>query len=183
MDYAQRHRFDEAAYFKIDGVYCKLIPLTQGQYATVWESDYGWLMRWNWCARWNKNPKTFYAVRGGRVGSGEPKLVYMHRFIAGLSMGDVTQCDHVDTKNALDCRRSNLRTATNAENHWNQGIRKNNKSGYKGVHYREDTGKWVAQITVNMRCIHLGSFEDIEDAHFAYCDAASRYHGDFCRTE
>jgi hypothetical protein len=37
---------EEAQPFKLDGIYCRLIPLTQGQYAIVWASDYEWLMQW-----------------------------------------------------------------------------------------------------------------------------------------
>ena len=54
---------DDAVPFKIEGVYCRLIPLTQGQYAIVWESDYRWLMQWKWFAYWSPKTKTFYAIR------------------------------------------------------------------------------------------------------------------------
>ncbi len=177
LSYEERHRFDDALPFKIEGVRCKLIPLTKGQYAIVWESDYKWLIQWNWCARWNEHPKTFYAVRGTQTDS----MIYMHRFISGLKAGDRLQCDHIKG-NGLDCRRSNLRVASNAQNHWNQGIRKGNTSGFKGVYFRKDTGKWTAQITVNGKCRTLGSFISIYGAYKAYCDAAALYHGDFART-
>jgi hypothetical protein len=180
LSYAERHRFDKAAPFKIDGVYCKLIPLTKGQYAIVWESDYEWLMFWNWCARWNGHPKTYYAVRGVQKDDRQ-QLIYMHRFIKGLAPGDLLQCDHKSPGSGLDCRRSNLRIASNAQNHWNQGVRKNNKSGYKGVYLRKDTGKWTAQITVNGRCKTLGSFRSRRVAFLAYCKAAELYHGEFAR--
>ena len=41
---------EEAVPFKIDGVYCRLIPLDKGLYTIVWESDYLWLMQWPWYA-------------------------------------------------------------------------------------------------------------------------------------
>lgn len=180
LSYAERHRFDDAAPFKIEGVYCKLIPLTMEQYAVVWQSDYKWLMYWNWCARGDGNSKIFYAVRGESNG-GKDRMIYMHRFIMGLRFGDPRQCDHIKPKNGLDCRRSNLRISSSAQNHWNIGIRKNNKSGYKGVYFREDTGKWQAQITVHRKCKSLGSFRSKRSAYAAYCKAARLYHGTFAR--
>lgn len=45
----------------------------------------------------------------------------------------------------------------------NQRIRKNNKSGYKGV-FLEQNGTWEASITVDYKKIHLGRFKEKTDA-------------------
>jgi hypothetical protein len=41
----------------------RLIPLTQGQFATVDAADYEWIVQWKWCAHWSKEGKCFYASR------------------------------------------------------------------------------------------------------------------------
>lgn len=50
----------------------------------------------------------------------------------------------------------------------------------KGTSTRKD-GKWTAQIGVNRKKVHLGSFATAEEAHEAYCRAAERYFGEFAR--
>lgn len=41
---------------------------------------------------------------------------------------------------------------------------KSNTSGYTGVYWQKNTGKWVAQITFKNKTYYLGSYEKIEDA-------------------
>lgn len=54
---------------------------------------------------------------------------------------------------------------------------KNNKTtGLLGCHLIKHTGKYAAQITVNRKCIHLGSFSTPEEAHEAYCAAKKVLH-------
>ena len=43
-------------------------------------------------------------------------------------------------------------------------LNKNNTSGYRGVGYRKDRGKWRAYIKFQRKNIHLGNFDFIEDA-------------------
>src|ERR1039457_5357348 len=74
--------------FKIEGVYCRLVPLSRGLWAIVNEEDYYCLMRWKWTSKWNEKGKCFYAYRHGvRVKDKGPQL-WMHREILGLSPED-----------------------------------------------------------------------------------------------
>jgi hypothetical protein len=79
----------------------------------------------------------------------------------------------------------NLREATKSQNQANVGIIASNKSGLKGVsRYRagERYGKpWQACIGVNGKSKHLGHFATKEEAHAAYCEAASEIFGEFAR--
>ena len=50
----------------------------------------------------------------------------------------------------------------------NQRIRKNNKSGYRGVCYHKGNNKYTAQIKVNYKRIHLGSFKTPVEGAIAY---------------
>jgi hypothetical protein len=91
--------------------------------------------------------------------------------------------DQVDHINAVkdDNRFSNLREATCSQNMHNQGKRKHNTSGFKGVSYHKAARKWTAQIKVNWKCNYLGLFKTPEEAHAAYCEAAKKHHGEFAR--
>lgn len=97
-----------------------------------------------------------------------------HAIIGKPNKGMVV--DHIN-RDKLDNRKENLRFVSYYENAQNISKQKNNTSGYRGVWYRKDTGKWSADIKVNYKKISLGCFEKIEDAAIAYNMAAKRYFG------
>lgn len=158
--------------------YCQ-IELTQGQVARVSPKDFERLIQWKWCAAWSPIARSFYAVRTSC--SGGRRTVYMHREILGIEKCDKRNIDHVSGE-TLDNRRSNLRFATHAQNLRNQGLSRNNTSGYKGVNWHRKTKKWIARITLNRKSIHLGYYDTPELGHAAYTLAAEKYHGEFART-
>jgi len=85
--------------------------------------------------------------------------------------------DHIN-RNGLDNRRSNLRFATVAQNAQNSRMRKN-RSGYKGVWFAKDKGRFRAAIWHNNKRIYLGYFDSPISAAKAYDKAAKRYHKEF----
>ena len=160
----------------------RLIPLSQGQFAKVDATDFEWLNQWKWNARWAANTRSFYVLRHLPVAE-DPKRpsVYMHRLILGLDRFDKRHGDHINL-DTLDNRRSNLRVATSAENHRNQGVRRDSRSGFKGVGWHKPTNKWQARIRLNGSRKSLGFFATPEAAHDAYCKAAAELHGEFANT-
>ena len=163
----------DAIPFKIDGVYCRLIPLTKGQYAIVDAADYEWLCRYKWHAYYDRSTKGYY-VRSSRCGS-------MHRVILGLTEGDIREGDHANGI-GLDNRRGNLRTATHRQNLSNRTILPNKIHGrYKGTHKLYWSGKWEARIMTNGKILSLGTFVEEKDAAMAYDNAAIKLHGTFAR--
>jgi hypothetical protein len=92
------------------------------------------------------------------------------------------EVDHQST-NPGDDWWDNLREANRRQNNCNQGKRKDNTSGFKGVSFRKPTKKWKAQIQQNNKTHHLGYFSSPEEAHEAYKEAAASLHGDFARIE
>ncbi len=89
--------------------------------------------------------------------------------------------DHINN-NPADTRLENLRRATQAEVTRNSRIRKNNKSGYKGVSFDRKFGGYQATITKDRQQMHLGRFQSARNAALAYDRAAVRLHGEFART-
>lgn len=73
------------------------------------------------------------------------------------------QIDHID-RNSLNNTVSNLRKDNVGLTQKNQGMRKNNKSGVKGVHWSSERSKWIAQITVENKPKNLGYYETIQEA-------------------
>lgn len=47
-------------------------------------------------------------------------------------------------------------------------IRRNNKSGFRGVSWDKTSNKWVVQISVNYKKIHIGYFKTVEEGALAY---------------
>lgn len=85
----------------------------------------------------------------------------------------------VDHRNLVrsDNRIDNLRSATHSMNLANAGPRKGR--ALKGVYPFRKTGRWVAKIKCNYKPIHLGVFDDEQDAARAYDAAAVRHFGEF----
>jgi hypothetical protein len=88
--------------------------------------------------------------------------------------------DHING-NPGDNRIANLRAATVAENRQNSRIKNQNRTGYKGVQC-ERPGCYSARITFGGKMIRLGTFRTPDDAHRAYCEAASKHFGQFSNT-
>lgn len=174
--------FSEAVPFKIDGVYCKLLSLTRGLFAIVDAADYEWLKKLFWYATWAKGVG-FYAVRKAPTKKKlTGKMVYLHRFIIGLPIGEPQQGDH---KNGvtLDCRRKNLRPATQQQNNYNQRINCRNTSGHKHVSWSKEKKKWVVRMRVDGKMKHIGYRDTFEDACKLAEEAEKKYHGEFARAK
>lgn len=87
----------------------------------------------------------------------------------------VDQIDHIN-RNPSDNRFSNLREATGSQNQQNQLKKSNNKSGFKGVAWEKQAGKWRAQINVKGERRHLGFFTDVRVAAASYMSACDELH-------
>lgn len=104
------------------------------------------------------------------------KRILMSRFI--LKPPANLEVDHKDG-NRLNNQKSNLRLATSSQNKCNRGARKDNMSGYKGVSWHKQSGKWNARIKTKDIYKHLGLFKTKVDAAIAYNQAAIIYQGEF----
>jgi hypothetical protein len=69
--------------------------------------------------------------------------------------------------NKLDNRKSNLRVVTQQENLHKKSVYKTNSSGHQGVKWNKSLNKWQVQITHNKKRIHLGVFDNLQDAIIA----------------
>lgn len=153
------------------------IRLHDGSFAIVDAEDSDLVRGRHWSAI-RSNGK-IYAAHVAQIG-GKTKTTYMHRLLCNVDCKMTV--DHING-NSLDNRRANLRQATHSENMRNVGLTRANTSGAKGVHWLKAASKWQARIRHQGKRIHLGLFENLDDARAAYQSAAARLHGEFCRNE
>ncbi len=152
----------------------KQIPLGKsGQFALVDDEDFERVS----CFKWYTDTlgyiqRTYSTVEQSIKGK---KTCLLHREILPSCAKEI---DHING-NKADNRKENLRECTRSQNCINQAIRKDNKSGVKGVYWAKDRQKWRACIGVNWKTINLGTFKNKEDALVAYNDAAIKYFGEF----
>lgn len=133
------------------------------------------------CATWN-------AMRAGRPAGRIESNGYIriridnsvysaHRLAWFISTGVEPKniIDHIN-RNPSDNRFVNLREATNSENMQNMRISRRNKSGMVGLYWDEQRRKWHAQIKVGGKKIHLGRFDNFDDAKLARLAAERKLH-------
>ena len=85
--------------------------------------------------------------------------------------------DHIDGNSTNDAW-CNLREADCFTNSWNRKKRKKTSPLPMGVRQAQ-SGKYVARISCNKKHITIGTFENPEIAHQAYCKARRQYFGKF----
>ncbi|HEV2899896.1 MAG TPA: HNH endonuclease signature motif containing protein [Pseudaminobacter sp.] len=110
----------------------------------------------------------------------EYRLYRAHRVI-WLIMTGAWPKHQVDHRNGMraDNRWRNLRDATPLQNARNRRPGASNTSGRIGVGYLKNQAKWSAYIGLDNRTIHLGSFDNVEDAIAARVEAERHHFGEF----
>lgn len=137
--------------------------------------------------------RDWHGVEAGKnIGCIDIQSGYQHITLGGiiyyghvLSWFYVTKswpAKQVDHKNTIrsDNRWNNLRLATGTQQNANHSVRKDSRSGYKGV--RQVKGKWQSYIIENHKQRILGYTESPETAASFYDAAARKVYGVFART-
>lgn len=151
-----------------------LIELTGGRYAKVCRCHLHLIDKKCWMVNGSG-----YAVHNVPRKNGKRiTAIQMHREILGLERESKFKGDHING-DRLDNRCINLRVVNDFQNAKNAAVRRNSKSGFKGVH--RSRGRWVAKITSDKLHFHIGSFDTPEEAAIAYNKKAYELHGEFAR--
>lgn len=144
----------------------KTVPVGKKHIAIVDRKDYEKVMRYKW----------LLSSGGYVITQRTGRQIMMHRLITGLDTHITV--DHAN-RNPLDNTRKNLRVATYSQNAINSKVPVNNRSGYKGVFFKKQTGRWCAQINHKKKRFNLGYFDTAEKAAKAYNQKARELFGEF----
>ncbi len=145
------------------------------QLALIDDEDYERVQGYNWkLHRPGSITKKPYVVMKCCI-NGKDFIMALHHALIGQPITGLT--DHRD-RNPLNNQKSNLRHCTYRQNAQNVSTKRN---GLKGVYFnpRSKRNPWVAQIVVDGRKLWLGSFPTEQQGHEVYCQAATKYFGEF----
>ena len=115
--------------------------------------------------------------RGYLSGQYEGKKFLLHRVIMGVT-GKYNFVDHING-NPMDNRKCNLRIVSPKENVMNRNLQPYNTSGVTGVTWFKRDSKWMAQIIVDGKHIHLGYYNDFNKAVEARKEAEEKYYREY----
>jgi hypothetical protein len=127
-------------------------------------------------------------IAGNMQGNGYLRVVIdgtsylVHRVIYKMQKGREPkgEVDHRDTNRANN-RWKNLRIATSSQNQHNAKIRKDNKTGFKGV--QRVGNKYLAAVILHSEKAFHEYFDTPEEAYEARCKASKKLHKKFVRNE
>lgn len=116
-------------------------------------------------------------VYGGKGISYDPRWEFFENFYEDMYEGfsEDLEIDRIDVTKGYF--KENCRWITHNENNFNKNRQSNNSSGKTGISFREKYNNYRAYITVNRKQIHLGVFENYEDAVKAREVAEIEYYG------
>lgn len=152
-----------------------LVQLTKGYWAVIDAADAEAVGQFNWIAA--PRDRRIYAARqvGGRKSK---RTVFLHQFVAERAgVARKRTVDHRN-ENGLDCRRMNLRPATQQENLANRGAQRNSKTGIKGVSFDSKRKTWCASVKAGSTR-RQGRFPTKESAVEAVSTWRRELHGTF----
>ncbi len=148
----------------------KQIPLSQGKFALVDDSDHPLLSEFRWCYRGEKG-KEGYAVRHAKV-DGKDRLLYLHRSLMQPPPDHEVIFRNGDT---LDCRRENLLVVTKKEARQHHlRARSNSQSGVKGIKFNPRPRTWSVDVYRDGMAKRVGTFDLLKEAQDAHREALLR---------
>ena len=144
----------------------KKLKLSDGGYTLVDDMDYELLSKYSW--RKNSQGYVRQSLANGK---------FLHRLLLKAPSNKLV--DHIN-RNPLDNRRANLRLCTASENNVNMKLRKDNKSGFRGVSWHSSAKKWASEIKYEGVKMFIGTYHDLDEAIGARLTAELEYFGEFC---
>ena len=119
-----------------------------------------------------KNSRGYYSVNlsdnNFKVYS---KAVHRLVLVAFENNSENKKCvDHIDNDKSNNCHQQNSR---------NSSLSSRNTSGFKGISSNKQNNKWSTYIIFNSKKLHLGFFDNLEDAKQARKNKAIELFGDY----
>lgn len=130
---------------------------------------------------WHRHGGGYMRTCIGKKPNGRNKYMLMHKLLFD-DYDNKLEIDHINGS-PNDNVMENLRIVLHGDNMKNCKIYTNNTSGQKGVYYSNRECKWKASINCDRKTIHLGTFNNKEDAIEARLTAENKYFGEYMRDE
>lgn len=103
----------------------------------------------------------------------------LHTIIIGRENSIGMDVDHINHKN-YDDRKCNLRISPHLKNTKNRKSRNtNNASGYRNVFWNNAIDKWSVRLSQNYKQIHIGDYDNVEEAGRVAEAARQKYYGEY----
>lgn len=122
----------------------------------------------NFCPNGKDNPYVQIKLAGKQYLAHRLAFLYM----TGRWPSEIDHIDGIGANNSW----YNLREVSRRENCRNHKLHSNNSSGKMGVIFYKRTNSWMSRIKVDSKNIHLGYYNNLEDA-IAARESAERYYG------
>lgn len=116
---------------------------------------------WNWTGTVARTGYGFFSI--GR------NSYLVHRLAYEFAVGPIPAGMMVDhtCRNRRCVNPAHLRAVSNKQNQENAGLRRDNKSGVRGVSWNPRKQKWSAGVCHHGRRVHIGSYTSLADAEAA----------------
>jgi hypothetical protein len=111
---------------------------------------------------WHKNKRGYIVTSLNTELDDVRQTIRIHRVIMGVEDPEI-EVDHID-RDKSNNRKYNLRLVDHRQNNVNKNPNYNNSSGCQGVYYNLKLNKWHSQIYYQNKKIHLGYFDNLDDA-------------------
>ena len=154
-------------------------------YAIIDAEDYDKVVKKTTFKNGNTRVKKWYvkmSSTGAKYAQSGCRRQSIHREVMDNPYGMCV--DHING-NPLDNRKKNLRVCTHSQNQMNRKLRRDSRSGFKGVWLSPDGSIIKAYIgvpnTSGKKTIKLGSFKTIEEAARAYDAKAKELFGEYAK--
>lgn len=152
------------------------------------------------CLRWKIRPAPHIQIgdSAGNEKNDEGRIYYQltlkgrqyycHRIIWEMFNGTIDRSiriDHISNVTQdfpADNRIENLQICSNMQNTQKKLLRRDSKSGFKGVNWNKESKKWIVRIMAEGKSKFIGRFEDKIKAAQSYDQAAQLYHGEYAIT-
>ena len=122
---------------------------------------------------WSEIPDGYF------VTSINNKQVSLQRFVMNkINAPRELKVDHIKHR-LWDNRKSQLRITNHQTNAMNHIIARNNTSGVTGVSWETESQKWHSYIWINGKTIHLGRYDDFNEAVKTRKEAEEKYFGQY----